>query len=85
MADSPRLICEGHVAQVGADVELLVKRADGTPLERSRTISAQGAFDHDEAMSLMFAWRGVHCGTLELAAVGHRVVHGGRKAPATQP
>ena len=81
-ADEPRLICAGHVAQVAADVELLVRHANGTPLERSRTISAQSAFDHDEAMSLMFAWLGVHRGTLELAAVGHRVVHGGRKYSA---
>lgn len=77
--DQPSLIGKGQVAQVGAEVELLVELSDGTVLERSRTALERGAFDHDEAMARMFAWFDAHRGGLDLVAVGHRVVHGGRK------
>jgi len=79
------LIGKGRVAQVGAEVELLVKRADGTLLEKSRTHATDGVFDHDKAMAHMFHWLDEHRGGLKLMAVGHRVVHGGQWYSAPVP
>lgn len=78
-ATGPRLIGEGYVAQLGTEFELHVMRADGTLLEKSRKASTGGSFDHDAAMVWMFAWFNAHRGGLEIAAVGHRVVHGGQR------
>lgn len=75
----PRQIDLGHVAQVGAEVEFLVKGRGGKSPERSGTPSPQGSFDHGAAMAKVFDWLNTQRGQLELVAVGHRVVHGGRK------
>lgn len=72
------LIGKGRIAQAGAEVEMVIKAADGTLLERSHSGLAHGTFDHDKAMGRMFSWLDEHRGGLELAAVGHRVVHGGQ-------
>lgn len=72
------LIGKGRVAQAGKEVELRVKSADGTLLEHSRTTLSNGTFDHGKAMGRMFTWLEAHRGGLKLAAVGHRVVHGGQ-------
>ena len=80
-ATTPRvlkLIGRGHVKQAGAEVEMLVRNADGAVLERSHCGLANGAFDHDKGMAHMFSWLDEHRGGLELGAVGHRVVHGGQ-------
>jgi acetate kinase len=72
------LIGKGHIKQVGSEVELRIKSADGGLLEQSRGKMTDGTFDHGKAMGRMFAWLGEHRGGLNLAAVGHRVVHGGQ-------
>ena len=80
-ATSPRvlqLIGRGHVKQAGAEVEMVVRSANGALLERSHCGLANGAFDHDKGMAHMFTWLDEHRGGLELGAVGHRVVHGGQ-------
>ena len=38
----PRLIANGHVVRVESDIELRIKGADGTLIERSRTASLAG-------------------------------------------
>ncbi len=76
-ADTPRLIGKGRVARVGDHVELIVKSADGTLLEKRQLASGSSAFDYDQAMTLMVAWLAGHDGGRQVAAVGHRVVHGG--------
>ncbi|HWR88506.1 MAG TPA: acetate/propionate family kinase [Acidiferrobacterales bacterium] len=75
----PRLISLGHVAQVGSEVEFVVKDCSGTPLERSSAPSPQSGFDHSAAMATVFGWINTQRAELELVAVGHRVVHGGSK------
>ena len=77
-----RLISRGRVSQVGADVELQVNNADGTLLEKLHWSSAPGAFDYDKAIARMFSWLAEHCGGRKVAAVGHRVVHGGKNYSA---
>lgn len=85
------LIGRGHVAQVGDQLELLVKlsavaigavAAGGKPTERSQSPLAHGLFNHDTAMARMFAWLDAHQAGLRLVAVGHRVVHGGSQYSA---
>ncbi|HSI56998.1 MAG TPA: acetate/propionate family kinase [Ideonella sp.] len=73
-----RLIGKGRIAQHGPEVELRVERADGMLLEQSTRTTAAQHFDHDQAMGRLFGWLDEHRGGLTLAAVGHRVVHGGQ-------
>lgn len=74
---APGLICKGHVAQVGQQIELSVRLANGSPAGHVSEPLPGGHFDHDAAMAWMFAWLDAHRGGLELVAVGHRIVHGG--------
>lgn len=76
--DTPKLIGKGRVAKVGDHVELIVKSADGTLVEKRQVASGSASFDYDHAMSLMVAWLAGHDGGRLVAAVGHRVVHGGQ-------
>ena len=73
------LLGKGRIALAGTDIELVVHDGDGRLMESSRLPSQHGQFDHDAAMTRMFAWLAAHRGGLTLAAVGHRVVHGGQK------
>ena len=71
-AQSQALIGRGHVAQVGDQLELLVKlsaaavaavasvASGGQPTERSQSPLEHGLFDHDTAMARMFAWLDAH-------------------------
>lgn len=76
------LIGKGHAAQVGDRLELHVKLSDGSKAEHAVAALDHGVFDHDHAMNRMFAWLDAHRGGLNLVALGHRVVHGGRKHSA---
>ena len=75
--DALHLIGMGHMSQVGDEMELLVQQADGALLEHSRSASTHAAFEHSQALASLFVWLAAHRGGLTLAAVGHRVVHGG--------
>jgi acetate kinase len=75
---TPNLIGKGRVAKVGDHVELVVKGANGTLLEKQQLASASSSFDYDQAMTLMMAWLANHESGPQVAAVGHRVVHGGQ-------
>jgi acetate kinase len=77
-AETPKLIGKGHVAKVGDHVELTVKSADSTLLEKREMAAGGDSFDYDQAMTLMVAWLAGHDGGTQVAAVGHRVVHGGQ-------
>ncbi|EGF31816.1 Acetate kinase [Oxalobacteraceae bacterium IMCC9480] len=72
------LLGKGRIALAGNDIVLVVSDGDGSLIESSRLPSAHGGFDHDAAMARLFAWLDAHRSGLTLAAVGHRVVHGGR-------
>lgn len=77
-ADTPKLIGKGRVARMGDHVELVVKGADGALLEKRQLACTSGSFDYDQAMALMVAWLAAHDSGRRVAAVGHRVVHGGQ-------
>ncbi len=72
-----RRIGKGHVARVAAEIEWFVEDASGTPVETSSTPCVGNGFDHGAAMAEVLSWIDVHRDGLTLAAVGHRVVHGG--------
>ncbi|MEQ1515281.1 MAG: acetate/propionate family kinase [Usitatibacteraceae bacterium] len=74
---SLRSIASGHVAQTGADLEVLVKMNGTTDV--ARTPMAAPQFDPNEAMARMFAWLDKHRAGIDIIAVGHRVVHGGSR------
>ena len=76
----PERRAEGHVEEIGGDARLHLALPDGTredhPLE--------GARDHRAALAAMLDPLETHLAGGEVAAVGHRIVHGGREfaAPA---
>jgi acetate kinase len=76
--DAPTLIGKGRVAKVGDHVELVVKSADGALLDKRQVASINGVFDYDAAVNLIVVWLAGQGGGLAVAAVGHRVVHGGQ-------
>jgi acetate kinase len=70
-ATTPRvlkLIGRGHVKQAGAEVEMLVRNADGAVLERSHCGLANGAFDHDKGTGPHVQRLDEHRGGLELGS-----------------
>ncbi|MGE0311729.1 MAG: acetate/propionate family kinase [Lautropia sp.] len=74
----PVLLARGRIAKAGLETEMLVRRADGEVLEQSRAPGG-ARFDHDRAMARLFDWLAAHRVGLVLAAIGHRVVHGGSR------
>lgn len=77
-----RLIGKGHVARVAAEIEWFIEDAQGSTLETSRTPCVGDRFDHDAAMARVLTWIDAHRDGVTLAAVGHRVVHGGAQYAA---
>ncbi|MFN7834663.1 MAG: acetate/propionate family kinase [Burkholderiaceae bacterium] len=69
---------KGHVAQVGAKVELLVKDAKGIELALVAKASPSDRFDHDAAITQLLAWFDEQAEAWTFDAIGHRVVHGGQ-------
>ena len=70
------LLLSISVDQVGASgSHLKIADAKGAAL----LVSPVAAGDHNAALELIFAWLGKHGFLAELAAVGHRLVHGGPK------
>ena len=70
------LLLSISVDQVGASgSHLKIADAKGAAL----LVSPVAAGDHNAALELIFAWLGRHGFLAELAAVGHRLVHGGPK------
>ncbi len=69
-------VAHGIVERIGGDQSIATLEYGGLGLRRETRVA-----DHDAALRLtfeMFAEAGGHLQTLGLAAVGHRVVHGGR-------
>ena len=70
-------VAHGIVERIGAESSVATLEYGGLKLRRETRVA-----DHDAALRLtfeMFAEAGGHLDTLGLAAVGHRVVHGGRE------
>jgi acetate kinase len=74
--DQEDLLLSISVDQAGATGSHL-KIAD--PKGTALLISPVAAGDHNAALETMFAWLGEHGFLAQLAAVGHRLVHGGSK------
>ena len=72
------LLGRGRIALVGSEVEFRVWDQNGAVLALSRSPSPDRSFDQDVALEHLFAWLAAHRGGVTLAAVGHRVVHGGQ-------
>lgn len=72
-----RPLARGQAAHTGAEMVLRAKDPGGAILTQQQwPLPAQG-FDHDLAAAQVMRWLSDHLGGVPLAAVGHRVVHGG--------
>src|SRR5947209_9557153 len=72
--DPPRPLLSGKVERIGlGDTVLSAKAADGRPPVRQPV----DARDHPQAVGQLIAWLEHAAGLGQVAAVGHRVVHGG--------
>lgn len=70
-AGEPELLLEGQVDQIGRGAVLELE----TP--RGKTRDRVSADNHEEALSRVMAALAPHLKDMEIAGVGHRVVHGG--------
>lgn len=73
-AGSPSLTYRGALDGIGGRTQFKVKTAAGDSLEQREL--AQGT-NHQQALSAVLEWLESNRNGIELAAVGHRVVHGG--------
>lgn len=72
-ADGPRETARGQIEGIGGESRMSAKAPDGALLvDRSERIA-----DHDAGMALILAWLNGAPGGGRVAAVGHRIVHGG--------
>ena len=72
----------GQIDGIGASAQFVVKGADGEKC-LDKTLPSQGGdqeAEHQTALDALMAW--LNAQSLTLAAVGHRVVHGGEKYSA---
>jgi acetate kinase len=76
------LLCRGQLEAIGVAPRLELKGADGS-LMYEQTWSADG-FDHGSATGEIVAVMKAQLGTGTVAAVGHRVVHGGIRHQAPE-
>ena len=74
LAAAPRRILSAEVRQIGLpSAHLTITDATGATLTEARERLA----DHDAALARVLGWLREHGGCERLAAVGHRIVHGG--------
>lgn len=72
----PRLVWKGLYEGLGGAARFLVKDAEAGVLDET-SFAAGEPFGHEEALMHLASWLRGHQDGRELAAVGHRVVHGG--------
>ncbi len=70
-------IAHGQVENLGGGAHFALKRPGGAVLAEERWPAGAGPRDHKAALDLILTWKAEHLGTLSIAAIGHRVVHGG--------
>jgi acetate kinase len=75
-ADEPALIARGQIEGIGTAPRLIVRDAGGAILAEERWPGGAG-HSHDAFLAELLGWVDDHLGTDRLAAVGHRIVHGG--------
>jgi acetate kinase len=74
--DEPHRLLRGQFEGLGNKVNFQVKNASGEVVAEAKFDDENG-FGHEQALSHLAAWLRQHKGKHGLAAVGHRVVHGG--------
>jgi acetate kinase len=73
----------GQIEGIGSDPRFFAADADGRCVVDQRVTSRRGdGADHEAALSMLHAWIAAHTDELRVAAVGHRVVHGGEQFAA---
>ncbi len=77
--DKPEVLYDGQIEGLFTESRFKVKDINGKVVEE-KTWPEGSALDHEGAIEALFSWgRGVMGGAGRIAAVGHRVVHGGLK------
>jgi acetate kinase len=69
------LLCDGQMEGIGHRVHFFAKTAAGIALAERHL---EDGTDHEAALGVLLRWLDEHFTDRSLAAVGHRVVHGGR-------
>lgn len=80
LAASPAL--SGQIEGIGATPELSAKEANGTRHHEPVVTHGEQGEQHRDALTHLFRWLATHNPDLEIAAAGHRVVHGGDRYSA---
>lgn len=75
LAAKPAL--SGQIEGIGATPELSAKDANGERFHEPVATSGEQSEQHRDALNHLFHWLAAHNPDLEIAAAGHRVVHGG--------
>lgn len=73
---SQRRLSHGQIEGIGSAPHLVARDAAGAILSEHRW-AADAKLDHEALLTPLLAWITAHLGEESLAAVGHRVVHGG--------
>jgi acetate kinase len=71
-----RLMSHGAIEGIGETPHFIARAPDGSMLEKLAW-ERSAAASHEELLEPLLAWINSHLGQATLAAVGHRVVHGG--------
>jgi acetate kinase len=74
--EEPALLFKGQVESVGLAPHMIAKDAKGATIAEKRWPSGAEA-DHEAVFDSLISWFGTNLGGPKVAAVGHRVVHGG--------
>ena len=69
-------LASGQLEGLNARARFIARDASGTTLEEKRW---DGPMEHPDALAFLRGWLRSHDGGRQLAAVGHRVVHGGAR------
>ena len=72
----------GSIDGIGSDARFVVADADGRRVVDQAVAAQRGATDHEAVLPVLHEWIAGHTDHLHVAAVGHRVVHGGEQFSA---
>jgi len=77
--DALEELAHGQIENLGAAPHFVLKGPGGTVLTEHRwtTNDPEAPSTHKAALDLILTWKREHVGDLDIAAIGHRVVHGG--------
>ena len=82
----PRPLLQGQIERIGGEARLTLRGGLGLAFEPPKPDDVRRrAQDHAGAIALLLDWFEEERAGLRLAAVGHRVVHGGDRYSAPQP